>query len=71
MGGRAPRDEEVDGKDLVWLAYAFGSSEGDPDHNPDSDLNGDGMVDGEDLVFLAARFGRCWNGSAWTMNACP
>lgn len=72
--------DRVDGKDLVWLAYSFGSVEGDANHNPDADLNGDGMVTGDDLVFLAApppggaapsRFGLCWNGSAWTMAACP
>jgi len=61
----------IDGKDLVWLAYSFGSGEGQPKHNSDADLNGDGFVDGEDLAYLATRFGGCWTGSAWSAGACP
>ena len=61
----------IDGKDLVWIAYAFGSSEGQPKHNSDADLNGDGFVDGDDLAYLATRFGGCWNGSGWSASACP
>jgi hypothetical protein len=63
--------DRVDGKDLVWLAYAFGSNEGEPYYNPDADLNGDGLVDGIDLAYLAGSFGMCWNGSSWTTSACP
>lgn len=61
--------DRVDGKDLVWLAYAHGTQEGQPRFNADADLNGDGVVDGEDLAFLAPGFGSCWNGSAWA--SCP
>jgi hypothetical protein len=61
----------VDGEDLVWLAHAYGSSETEDHHNPDADLDGDGLVDGEDLAFLAARFGSCWDGSGWSEAACP
>lgn len=61
----------IDGKDLVWLAYAFGTGEGQPKHNHDADLNGDGFVDGEDLAFLATRFGGCWTGTSWSSGACP
>ncbi len=61
----------IDGKDLVWLAYSFGAAEGQPKHNANADLNGDGLVDGEDLVYLATRFGGCWTGSAWSASACP
>ena len=59
----------VDGKDLIWLAYAHGTGEGDDRFNPDADLNGDGLVDGEDLAYLATAFGQCWDGSVW--GACP
>jgi hypothetical protein len=60
----------VDGLDLSWLAYAYGSLEGDELYNPDADLDGDGMVDGTDLAYLAAGFGLCWSGSSWTAEAC-
>jgi hypothetical protein len=63
--------DRVDGKDLVWLAHAYGSSEGEPYFNPDADLDGDGLVDGVDLAYLAASFGLCWNGSGWSSTACP
>ena len=62
--------DRVDGEDLSWLAYSYGSREGEPFFNPDSDLSGDGIVDGEDLAYLAAGFGRCWSGTAWTQEAC-
>jgi hypothetical protein len=61
--------DRVDGQDLVWLAYAFNSSEGQGIFNPDADLDGDGMVDGTDLAFLAAGFGKCWNGAQ--LVGCP
>ena len=61
--------DRVDGKDLVWLAYAHGASEGDNRFNADADLNGDGYIDGEDLAYLATSFGTCWNGADWL--ACP
>ena len=54
----------VDGEDLVWLAHAHGSSQGENHFNPDADLDGDGQVDGVDLAYLAARFGECWNALA-------
>jgi hypothetical protein len=63
--------DRVDGKDLVWLAYAYGSSEGEPYFNPDADLDGDGLVDGVDLAYLATSFGLCWNGIGWSSSACP
>lgn len=62
--------DRVDGEDLSWLAYSYGSREGEPLFSPDSDLSGDGLVDGEDLAYLAAGFGRCWSGTAWTEAAC-
>lgn len=65
----ATRDR-VDGKDLTWLAYSYGSSEGEPNYNPDADLTGDGIVDGDDLVFVARDFGACWDGEGWDPDAC-
>lgn len=63
--------DRVDGKDLVWLAHAHGTQEGDATYNPDADLDGDGQVDGVDLALLATGFGKCWNGSGWSDSACP
>ena len=63
--------DRVAGKDLAWLAYAYGSAEVDPRWNPDADLSGDGFVDGQDLALLAVGFGQCWNGSNWSASACP
>ena len=63
--------DRVDGKDLAWLAYSHGSSEGETRWNADADLSGDGVVDGQDLALLAIDFGRCWNGSNWSASACP
>jgi hypothetical protein len=60
----------VDGSDLSWLAYAYGSTEGEALYNPDADLNGDGIIDGIDLAYLAAGFGLCWSGSAWVPDEC-
>lgn len=63
--------DRVDGKDLVWLAYAHGASEGQARYNPDADLDGSGQVDGTDLALMAPAFGLCWNGSGWSASACP
>jgi hypothetical protein len=62
--------DRVDGKDLVWLAHAFVSRDGDADYNPDADHDGNGIVDGEDLSMLGASFGQCWTGSAWNNSVC-
>ena len=63
--------DKVDGKDLAWLAYAHGSSEGGSYFNADADLDGDGQVDGTDLAWLAARFGLCLEDDEWSAGACP
>lgn len=57
--------DRVDGRDLIWLTYAYGALEGQPRYSPDADLDGDGVVDGDDLAYLASDFGRCWDGSNW------
>ena len=66
----ATTTDRVDGKDLSWLTYSHGSSEGETYYNPDADLDGDGQVDGVDLSWLAARFGQCRDGNGWSENAC-
>ena len=42
-----------------------------PLYDPDFDFDGDGWVDGQDLAYLASNMGRCWDGAAWTLAACP
>jgi hypothetical protein len=45
-------------KDLVILAQAYGSVQGDSMWNPNADLNGDGKVGLADLVILALHYGQ-------------
>ena len=66
----ATRDR-VDGKDTVWLARLFGSPETSVLYDPDFDLDGDGWVDGQELSYVASNLGRCWSGTAWTVESCP
>ena len=47
----------VDEQDLSLLQDAYGSSVGEPDYNPATDLNGDGVVDYKDLAILGAGAG--------------
>jgi hypothetical protein len=61
----------VDGQDLAWLAYSYGTDEAAPRFNADADLDGDGLVDGNDLALLAPAFGSCWTGTNWSVAACP
>jgi hypothetical protein len=44
--------------DLTLIAFAYGSLEGEPDYNPDADLNCDGIVDMQDLVKAARNLGK-------------
>lgn len=62
--------DRVDGSDLAWLAFSYGSIEGSPIYNPDADLDGDGIVDGLDLSLMAPYFGMCWVGETWTADGC-
>lgn len=47
----------VDIVDIVIVALAFGSKPGDPNWNPDADLNNDDLVDIVDIVLVAIDFG--------------
>ncbi|MGD8817963.1 MAG: GDSL-type esterase/lipase family protein, partial [Acidobacteriota bacterium] len=48
----------TDGVDLVRLALAFGSIEGEDRYTTAADINGDGIVDGFDLDLLIEFFGQ-------------
>jgi hypothetical protein len=47
----------VDGKDLIELSAAFGSSTSKTAWNANADQNKDGTIDGSDLMILASHFG--------------
>lgn len=52
-------DGQVDGHDLVLMAYRFGARRGqDNRYVPAFDLTNDGVLDGEDLAILTNNFGR-------------
>jgi len=50
-------DGTVDIYDLIIVASAYGTSEGDQDWNPAADINGDKTVDIYDLILVASCFG--------------
>lgn len=54
-------DGQVDGIDLLALALAFGTSDGDVRYDADVDYNTNGSVDGDDLSYLATQFGQVCN----------
>jgi hypothetical protein len=61
----------VDGADTVWMARLFSGQDGiDALYDPDFDLDGNGWIDGDDVAYLAANLGKCWSGTAWTIEAC-
>jgi hypothetical protein len=66
-----PSQGRLDGRDTILLSTLFGSQEGDAVYDPDADYDGDGWIDGQDLAYLAGNLGKCWNGSEWTVSACP
>ena len=61
----------LDGRDTVWIARLFGTREEDVHYDPAFDFDGDGWIDGEELSWLGSNLGRCWDGTAWTRDACP
>jgi len=68
-----PSRNRLDARDVVTLSRPFGSREGDPLYEPNSDFNGDGWVDGQDLAYLASDLGGCWSPTLadWNINSCP
>jgi parallel beta-helix repeat protein len=58
LAGDINGDGKVDLKDLVLLAYAYGSVPGNPNWDAHADLDGNGRVDLTDLVTLATHYGQ-------------
>jgi len=55
--GDINRDGVIDDADKNLVGMAFGSKPGDPNWNPDCDLNGDGKVDVLDMTLFGAHYG--------------
>jgi hypothetical protein len=58
LAGDINGDGKVDLKDLVLLAFAYGSVPGDPNWDENADLDGNGRVSLTDLVTLALHYGQ-------------
>lgn len=58
--GDVDGNSEVDIFDIVAIAGAYGSEEGDPTYNPNYDIDGDGDVDIFDIVAAAGHYGESW-----------
>ena len=52
------RDGTVDALDIVTVAEAFGSTPGDPNWDPETDLIEDAVIDISDLTLVAENFGK-------------
>ena len=50
-------DGDVDLNDLATLLAAYGSCVGEPEYNPDADLDASGCVDLPDLALLLSNYG--------------
>jgi hypothetical protein len=49
---------KADLSDLIIIANVFGSRPGDPNWNPNADLNGDKVVNNSDLIICSGDFGK-------------
>ena len=58
MLGDVNGDGKVNYKDLYLLLIAYGSSEEDPNYNPEADFNRDGKVNYKDLYILLVNYGK-------------
>jgi hypothetical protein len=58
--GDVDGDRDVDIFDIVLIAGAYGSEEGEPRYNPNYDIDGDGDIDIFDIVIAASHYGESW-----------
>jgi hypothetical protein len=57
VGDVAPEYGIVDIVDIVYVAIHFGAEKGQPEYEPNADINGDGIIDIVDIVIVAIHFG--------------
>jgi hypothetical protein len=57
LEGDVNGDGIVNTEDLFMVAGAFGTQEGDPDYDPELDLNHDGFIDIRDLSIIGRNYG--------------
>jgi len=55
--GDVNRDGVIDDRDLALMRAAFGAKPGDPNWNPDCDLNGDGIINVKDVGLASRNYG--------------
>jgi len=60
LPGDVDADHDVDIFDIVRLADAYGTVEGQPRYESNYDINGDGNINIFDLVIAAGRYGESW-----------
>lgn len=58
--GDVDGDREVNIFDIVMIAGAYGTEEGNPDYNPCYDIDGDKQIDIFDVVVAAGNYGENW-----------
>ena len=57
VGDVTPEYGIVDIVDLVYVAIHFGAEKGDPEYEPNADINSHGIIDIVDIVIVAIHFG--------------
>ncbi|MFQ6068230.1 MAG: CARDB domain-containing protein, partial [Candidatus Bathyarchaeia archaeon] len=60
ISGDVDGDRDVDIFDIVRMASAYNSQEGDPKYDPNCDIDGDGDVDIFDIVAAAGNYNKNW-----------
>ncbi|UCE29502.1 MAG: hypothetical protein JSV85_01900 [Candidatus Bathyarchaeota archaeon] len=58
--GDVDGDHDVDIFDIVAIQSAYGAHYGDPNYDPNYDINGNGDVDIYDVVIAAGNYGQSW-----------
>jgi len=60
LSGDVDGDRDVDIFDIVMMAGIYGTTEEDPQYDPNCDIDGDGDIDIFDIVAAASNYGESW-----------